>query len=83
MNFAFILHVSNVIIPKNLGDKRNPSHFEGIVSDYDTKKYPRYLLSADTLDDKVAWCDALNRTLEDLRAWEKGLPPAEPDSMIE
>ena len=66
-----------------LGQKRNPTHFSGIISDYDPKKYPRYLLSADTSSEKAAWCDYLNKTLENLRTWEKDLPAPQPDSMVD
>ena len=30
----------------------------------------RYLLSADTRDERLNWCNVLTRTLENMRAWD-------------
>lgn len=61
--------------------KRNPTHFEGIVSSYDPSKFQRYLFSADTNEEKQEWCKALMSTLDKLRVWHRELPQPVKDSL--
>ena len=53
------------------------------MTSYDAKKFVRFLLSSDTAAEKAEWCQALNRTLADLRAWETGLPQPEADTLAD
>jgi len=61
--------------------KRNPTHFEGIVSSYDPNRFQRYIFSADNVEQKKEWCKALKSTLDKLRVWHKDLPAPVPDSL--
>ena len=68
-------------IPLQPDQKRNPTHFEGIVSSYDPNKFQRYIFSADNAEQKKEWCKALKSTLDKLRVWHKDLPAPVPDSL--
>ena len=61
-------------VPKDDSKCHIEHHLEGIVLDYDSNKFLRYQLSADTSEEKKKWCQALLVVLNEIRFWDFSLP---------
>ena len=51
-----------------------------IILDYDSNKFLRYFLAADTTSEKEKWCRGIQTILHEMRRWDPAMPNPREDN---
>jgi len=55
-------------------------HIIGVTLDYDSNKFLRYFLAADTTSEKEKWCRGIQTILHEMRRWDPAMPNPREDN---